>query len=199
MSVKLFILTLLAVACLSRGGMVKSRVSSKSNTEVKSAGSLRTASRQNDDYYNEGEFDDFGDFDDSGEMEYDEPEPEPEVKSAPAPKPTTKPAPKPTTKPDMSVPKPKLHIEYTTKYPTNCPCMLSKGQNNGVCYEFTSGKKCKGRPCKPSYICIDGPAPNNAVRCMRKKNTKQVASNGDGTCKIKHVVSYGYAPYSTGR
>lgn len=90
----------------------------------------------------------------------------------------------------------KTHLKYKSKYPTSCPCALGKGPNAGTCYDFTVGKYCKSRPCKPSYFCIHGYAPKYAMTCIRKKNLKKVVSNGDGKCKIKYIVTYRYVPYT---
>lgn len=215
MSVKLFVLALLSVICLSQAAMLRSKSGTISMTRktVRSAGSLRTVSRQDDEdeYFDDSEYpEEYSDEDyedeeyPEEELDFEEPEPvstPPPVKTkpaptpAPAPKPTSKPTPKP--EPKSEVPKPKLHMEYTMKYPTDCKCVLQTGTNNGVCYEYTTGKKCKGRKCKPSHVCIDGKAPPNAVTCMRKKNTKQIVSNGDGTCKTKEISAYAYKPYSS--
>ena len=204
MSVKFFFVLLLAVVCTSNAAIPHSHngASTIARTTVQSAGSLRTVSRQDDDYFDEDYPEDFSDedfggdeFPAEGESEFSETESEPEPEPMKPIAPKTKSAPKPESKPE--VPKPKLHMEYTMKYPNHCKCILQKGTNNGICYEYTTGKKCKGRKCKPSYVCIDGKAPPNAVTCMRKKNTKQIVSNGDGTCKTKSVSAYAYKPYTS--
>ena len=83
------------------------------------------------------------------------------------------------------------------KYHSNCKCILQKGNNDKICYEPTAGNKCKGHKCKLSYLCIDRKAPPNTVTYTYKKKTKQIISNGDGTCKTKTVSAYAYKPYST--
>ena len=85
----------------------------------------------------------------------------------------------------------------TTKYPETCACALDKGPQNGVCYDFTVRKYCKARPCQPSYVCIEGYAPEYAATCMRKKNTQRVVSNGDGTCRVDYTATFTYVPYAS--
>lgn len=92
-----------------------------------------------------------------------------------------------------------MHLEYTTKYPTSCACILGTSTPAGVCLEYTVGNKCKARKCKRSYVCIDGVAPKHAIRCLRKKNTKKIVSNNDGTCATKSITAYTYVPYTSPR
>lgn len=70
----------------------------------------------------------------------------------------------------------KTHIKYAPKYPSNCRCALGNGPKTGTCYDFTVGKYCKSRPCKPSYFCVHGVSSKYAITCIRKKNLKKVVS-----------------------
>ncbi len=89
------------------------------------------------------------------------------------------------------------HYVVTTVYPTACRCTQSKGLHEGTCYLFTNREYgyCRTRVCNREFVCVtEGPAD---FTCMRKKITKRIVPNGDGTtCSVKPATGYRYVPYA---
>ncbi len=91
--------------------------------------------------------------------------------------------------------KTKLHYQYTSRWPTTCPCELASGLLDGICWYFTGqGTSCRKRTCRRSYVCVIGA--KASMTCMRKTLRERIVPNNDGTCRTEFTRGYMYKPYS---
>lgn len=104
-----------------------------------------------------------------------------------------------TTRPasDLANKKAYLHYELSGKWPETCKCKLAKGLDRGICYYYVDKflRSCKSELCAKNFICVVG-GERTGTTCIRKKRTRRVVSDGEGTCRTVIVDEFTYIPYS---